>query len=514
MRINRRRLLEGSFAGAAAMIQARAFGQGVPLDCLPPLPSGAPVSFVPPAGQVMRVRKSAFELDDSEQARLRNAYAALRKLSRDKPDDPRGWLRQGLVHCWYCSGAIDALNGQEIHGGWWFLPWHRAFLYFHEAILATLIGDASFALPYWDWDSPGQNRVPDVYATPADDSNPLYDATRKAMPSDRIPNGGQLDLVGPPEMQSVLGQPTFALFGGSGEGGSGQMGALEGTPHGGVHLWCTDPIKIDPYNPQIDMGVLATAALDPVFFAHHANIDRLWDKWIAADPSHTNPSDPTWQPGQAEQFVFYDQHAQWTAIAVNQVVDHQAGLSYSYQPPQGAPAPVAAAAPNARASRAAVSQTQPSGSPLVELNQNSMLKTLTPNPTTLQIPVPGEAKERLTAALRSNRGVVLHVDGVQIPANKGALIKVYLNNPEATAATSTDVPTYVGTIVVVPAIARGSLQARPDVVRNVTFALSPKAVASLTNRQNISVTLVPVQGQGATPPEVSTRYRRVYLTGQ
>jgi hypothetical protein len=143
MRINRRRLLEGSFAGAAAMIQARAFGQGVPLDCLPPLPSGAPVSFVPPAGQVMRVRKSAFELDDSEQARLRNAYAALRKLSRDKPDDPRGWLRQGLVHCWYCSGAIDALNGQEIHGGWWFLlgdaDWRR--------LLCTAVLGLGFAGP-------------------------------------------------------------------------------------------------------------------------------------------------------------------------------------------------------------------------------------------------------------------------------------------------------------------------------------------------------------------------------
>jgi len=268
-------------------------------------------------------------------------------------------------------------------------------------ILATLLGDPSFALPYWDWDTPGRNRVPDVYGAPADSSNSLYDSTRKATPSDKIPDGGALDIVGPQEMQTVLGKPTFALFGGAGEGVSGQMGFLEGTPHGGVHLWCTDPVKIDPNNPQIDMGVLATAALDPVFFAHHANIDRVWDKWNASDPSHTNPSDPAWQPGQAEQFVFYDQNSQWTAIGVDQVLDHEATLRYQYQPPKGttATAVVAqAATPNATIAQAAA------GGPLiVELNSNPALKVLTPEPTTLQIAVPGGAARRASALSRQCR---------------------------------------------------------------------------------------------------------------
>jgi polyphenol oxidase len=412
------------------------------------------------------------------------------------------------MHCWYCSGATDALNGQEIHGGWWFLPWHRAFLYFHEMILGTLLGDPTFALPYWDWDSAGRNRVPDVYATPADASNPLYDATRRVMPNDRIPNGGQLDLVGPKEMQTVLGSPTFALFGGAGEGASGQMGALEGTPHGGVHLWCTDPIKIDPNNPQIDMGVLATAALDPVFFAHHANIDRLWHDWNASDPSHANPSDPAWQPQQAEQFVFYDQNAQWTAIAVNQVLDHEKTLRYQYQAPSGAAvSAIAAAAP-----KAALAQATTSGVPIIELNSNATLRALTSAPTTLQVSVPTTTREKLAAASRSNQRLVLHIDGVQIPPDKGAVIKVYLNNSDATAATSTNVSNYVGSIVVVPSIARGSLQARPNVVRNVAFNLPADLVASLRTVQNVSVTLVPVEGQGVTPSDVSVGYRRVYLT--
>ena len=84
------------------------------------------------------------------------------------PTIPIVCVPPGAVHCWYCSGALDGLSGIEIHGGWWFLAWHRAYLYFHEQILGTLIGDPTFALPYWDWDSctddpndvTGRNRFP------------------------------------------------------------------------------------------------------------------------------------------------------------------------------------------------------------------------------------------------------------------------------------------------------------------------------------------------------------------
>jgi hypothetical protein len=130
----------------------------------------------------------------------------------------------------------------------------------------------------------------------------------------------------------------------------------------------------------------------------------------------------------------------------------------------------------------------------------------------LQVSVPTTTREKLAAASRSNQRLVLHIDGVQIPPDKGAVIKVYLNNSDATAATSTNVSNYVGSIVVVPSIARGSLQARPNVVRNVAFNLPADLVASLRTVQNVSVTLVPVEGQGVTPSDVSVGYRRVYLT--
>jgi tyrosinase len=43
------------------------------------------------------------------------------------------------------------------------------------------------------------------------------------------------------------------------------------------------------------MGDFATAGLDPVFWLHHSNIDRLWQVWLEADAGDTNPTgDRAW----------------------------------------------------------------------------------------------------------------------------------------------------------------------------------------------------------------------------
>ncbi|MGC2781847.1 MAG: tyrosinase family protein, partial [Bradyrhizobium sp.] len=317
--IRRRDFVAGGLLAAASLMSAtKAMAQAViPLHCVPPLPPGQASSFSPPGGPV-RVRKSVFDLSAAEITRLKDAYRELRKLTEQSGNDPRGWYHQGEVHCWYCTGALDSLNGMEIHGGWWFLAWHRAYLYFHERILGTLINDPTFALPYWDWDSckddptdtSGRNRFPgEVYGFHGDTSNPLYDPTRTVGPNARIPT----TLVGPTTMKAIMTSASFTDFGGSGneelpvfadtQGDPRQMGQLEGGPHGGVHLWTTNP----PFGAP-DMGSLASAGFDPVFFAHHANIDRLWDVW-SQNSAHANPSNDRWT---GQTFYFYDQAQVWT----------------------------------------------------------------------------------------------------------------------------------------------------------------------------------------------------------
>jgi polyphenol oxidase len=515
--VRRREFLAGSLLAAPALLSgARSLAQSgpvLPLHCVPPLPPGQATLFAPSAGPV-RVRKSVFELDAGEIARLKSAYAELRKLSQQNANDPRGWFHQGEVHCWYCSGALDSLNGMEIHGGWWFLAWHRAYLYFHERILGALIGDATFALPYWDWDScsddpndqTGRNRFPgEVYGFPGDTPNPLFDATRAVGPNDRI----DPIFVGPTTMKAIMTAGSFTDFGGSGNqelpvfaqapGDQQQMGALEAGPHGLVHVWVTDP---KGFSGLPDMGALASASFDPVFFAHHANIDRLWDVWTQ-NAAHANPDNPRWLTDQP--FLLYDQAQTWTGIFPVQMTDPEATLSYRYQPPQG-PGPAVAAAGPRVAPR--VAQAAPLGAPLLDISTGGEAKVLPPQPTTLQVAMPQATKERVKTLAAGANALVLRIDGVELPADRGAVVQVYINRPDATAARAAQ-RGFVGSIVIVPSTAPGTLHLHRPVHRNFGFALTPAQAGALADQDNVSVTLVPAMGD-RKPAEV-LRYRRVYL---
>jgi polyphenol oxidase len=525
-RMSRRDFIAGSLlAGTALMAGAKAWAQAepvIPLHCVPPLPPGPGTLFAPADGP-LRVRKSVFDLNAGEIARLKNAYAELRKLTQQNANDPRGWYHQGEVHCWYCSGALDNLYGIEIHGGWWFLAWHRAYLYFHEKILGALINDPTFALPYWDWDSctddpndqSGRNRFPgEVYGFPGDTTNPLFDPTRAVGPNDRI----DPIWVGPTAMQPIMTAASFTEFGGSGnqelsvvtqpEGDPQQMGALEAGPHGLVHVWTTDP---SGFSGAPDMGALASAGFDPVFYAHHANIDRLWDVWIQ-NPAHANPANSRWLTDQP--FLFYDQVQMWTGIFAIQMTNPEDLLLYRYQPPNWpAAAPTAAVATSPRAAPR-VAQAAPLSAPLVELSASAEPKVLPPQPTTLQVAVPPAAKARMKAlaAPGSASALVLRIDGVEIPADRGAVIQVYVNRPDATVARRAE-RGYVGSMVIVPSTAPGALHLHRPVHRNFGFALTAEQTDTLANQDDISVTLVPVTGETNKPAEV-LRYRRVYLASR
>ena len=53
------------------------------------------------------------------------------------------------------------------------------------------------------------------------------------------------------------------------------------------------------------MSAFATAAQDPIFWLHHANIDRLWEAWLALgdpdDPSNRDFRNPRGRRGSVAQ---------------------------------------------------------------------------------------------------------------------------------------------------------------------------------------------------------------------
>ena len=95
------------------------------------------------------------------------------------------------------------------------------------------------------------------------------------------------------------------------------------------------------------------AALDPIFWLHHSNIDRLWEVWMACDPAHTNLTSAYWLTGVP--FDFHDATGTRISMRTNDVLSLASPLlDYTYEDascpvpfrvaPSG-PSPVLSAAP-------------------------------------------------------------------------------------------------------------------------------------------------------------------------
>jgi hypothetical protein len=69
------------------------------------------------------------------------------------------------------------------------------------------------------------------------------------------------------------------------------------------------------------------AALDPIFWLHHANVDRLWNNWLALGGTRVNPPDSSWKNAS---FAFYDENGTKVTLTGSQVLDSAAQLGYVY----------------------------------------------------------------------------------------------------------------------------------------------------------------------------------------
>jgi polyphenol oxidase len=101
------------------------------------------------------------------------------------------------------------------------------------------------------------------------------------------------------------------------------QGNLENVPHGTIHFWTGDPRQPNGE----DMSNFYSAARDPVFFAHHGNIDRMWYVWTGLRGGNTNFTDAEWLDAA---FLFYDEDARLVRARVRDCLD-AAALRYAYQ---------------------------------------------------------------------------------------------------------------------------------------------------------------------------------------
>ncbi|KAL1322510.1 hypothetical protein AAHE18_14G201500 [Arachis hypogaea] len=295
--------------------------------CCPTL--ATPFKFIDFKDYIINATYKYKNNNDEFIAKLEKGIAIMKSLPND---DPRNFIQQAKVHCAYCNGGYPQKHPFQdqkidVHRSWLFFPFHRFYIYFFERILGTLIGDPSFALPYWNWDSIQGMQIPSYFTTP---NSSLYHKLRhyKHMPPHLVDLN--YDILSPKirtqdqqisynlafmYKQMVLAN-TKELFMGSpyrlGDPAQPGPGSVELAPHNTIHDWLG---AVDTPNHE-DMGTFYTAARDPIFYAHHSNVDRLWELWTKLEGD--------------SKFFFYDENLNLVRVKVRDCLDTKL-LGYVYE---------------------------------------------------------------------------------------------------------------------------------------------------------------------------------------
>lgn len=241
----------------------------------------APSFFTASSGaQTVRVRRDVTSLDANDPFYTQYAEA-IRKMHDLPASDPRSWRNQAIIHANYCPHGMED-----------FLEWHRFYITYFEAICGEIINDPEFALPYWNW-SNNNGLLPEPFFG----SNPLNvaflnDPSAYSPPSWSRSGWRDINTVGSRAIsrdRGLMNDPRFSqIFTADSLESTKRLSdyrlfqsTIEGEPHNMAHVLVGDP------NGHMINGL---SSLDPVFWLHHCNVDRIWAEWQAAGnttPSHT-----------------------------------------------------------------------------------------------------------------------------------------------------------------------------------------------------------------------------------
>ena len=166
-------------------------------------------------------------------------------------------------------GKMVGVHGNmmhQMHGGMGagtqrFLSWHRDYLLKLEQAMQAI--DPQCFIPYWDWTK--------KWALPA--------WMKSFKPTVFVPGRGTIVVTRKPDatapasasaaqIAALQNIPDYTTF----------TDTLENNAHGAVHMAMNGT-----------MSDIRIAPADPVFWMHHAQIDRIWSQWQAKHPGK-NPT--------------------------------------------------------------------------------------------------------------------------------------------------------------------------------------------------------------------------------
>lgn len=217
---------------------------GLP-DLLEPFPRFCRIVCRPPRLPMYRVRKDQKVFTATEWATFLHAIETIAVSGVPSPTYPE------FVGMHDLAMTTPAGHMWGAHGGQNFLAWHREYLAKLEARLILI--NPLVTIPYWNW---AVDR-----AVPASISNPgdltAWGVTRSFSAS-WLPTPQQVNNA----LAAGVGPPDFATF----------QSAVEG-----IHNYVHGAVG----------GTMSTSRspADPIFWLHHAFIDKLWDDWQRAHPA-------------------------------------------------------------------------------------------------------------------------------------------------------------------------------------------------------------------------------------
>jgi Common central domain of tyrosinase/Polyphenol oxidase middle domain len=160
------------------------------------------------------------------------------------------------------------------------------------------------------------------------------------------------------------------------------------------------------------MGLVGVAANDPIFYEHHANIDRMWSCWQHAHPDE-KPGD--WQN---EEFSMVDENGALKKRTVKDFLDTRA-LGYMYDNEDKctrtpSPTPVAVA----------VAQGAAAPEPAAKSNTTQPIR-LNPTTTSVEVAIQEPKRQQLLASAVAGQTTLVLRD-VSSQTDPGALLNVYV----------------------------------------------------------------------------------------
>ena len=446
------------------------------------------------AGNVLpRENINTFSRSADNVAKLRKAVEA---LSGRPVTDWSSWFNMAGIHMIGASDvakanppeAVSALYNQCHSDESLFFVWHRAYVWSMERLMQDAISDTSFRLPYWDWYT--NPELPEIFRSEvlADGKtgNVLYRANRNNGVNKGNPIWNPRITAG---FDSGAQNSDFERF----------QNRLNGGEHGNIHV---------AVGTQTNMGDTHTAARDPIFWLHHANIDRLLPVWLRIDAGRKARTNyPNWlatkyrfpAPGGGLQTPTVDDMA----------LNGMEALGYSYEDTSSPK--VSAPATPLKPVRSAGSLSPSNGKATMKIAEKQSVKIGAGATVSLTLSDGDHTKmQSMASEAKTDDGftsVMIVLEGIKLdkPAPDVLGYDVYLNLPDKAPDSSKFDQHYLGPISLFALTHEMPEHEGMNHGITLRFAatemLKEQAKANRFGANNMSVSIIPVLAPNAKEPD-------------